>query len=151
MTRINKKKCVCVGVRACVCVTLVHQSEFTASCHKNRIEVRYGACCHDVAAHSLETQKHHHSTTEYAHNHLKYPDTRELKGADNILTVCATCRDVANLQPGEPAQLLQDGEEDFSLVRRKSVHRQLQHRPHVAESACCAKHDAYEHPKQTRL
>lgn len=54
----------------------------------------------------------------------------------------STHRHVAYLQSSEPAQLFQDSEEDFSLMRRKSLHRLPQHRRHVAERARRPEHDA---------
>lgn len=57
---------------------------------------------------------------------------------------CETCRNVANLQPGEPAQLLQHGEEDLGLVRGERLHRLPKHSAHVAKSARCAKHNSYK-------
>lgn len=54
-----------------------------------------------------------------------------------------THRYVAYLQPAEPAQLFQDSEEDFGLMRRKRHHLLFQHPPHVAESARRTKHYAW--------
>lgn len=44
-----------MSTRIKVCaVTFVHQSELAAGCHKDRVQVRYGAGCHDVSTDSLK-------------------------------------------------------------------------------------------------
>lgn len=59
----------------------------------------------------------------------------------NSVTHC----NVAYLLSSKPAQLLQDSEEDFGMMRRESLHSLPQYRPYVAESACCAKHYTWNH------
>lgn len=128
------------------CVTLVHECEFATCRHKDRIKIRYGASRHDVTAYRLEKNQNKTTVTEQAHNCTLFDDD-----AHQTKTVpqCETCRNVANLQPGEPAQLLEHGQKDLGLVRWQRLHRLPKHCPHVAKSARRAKHNSYKNRSQS--
>lgn len=121
--------------------TFVHESELTACCHENRIQVWDGTCRHDVSSDTLK------SVEQLIHREFPWKSSILRETLSGFMTY----RDVPDLLSCEPSQLLQNGKEDLCVFRWMFVHCLLQHRPHVTECAGCTKHNACGNQSQSRF